>query len=75
MANLDIGLVSCSRLKADRPLPARELYLSPLFRAASAYAERRYGSDRWLILSARHRLLHPTRCWAPSTARRRTTGR
>jgi hypothetical protein len=65
MANLDIGLVACSRLKSDRPLPARELSVSPVFRATSAYAERRYGSDRWLILSARHGLVHPDQMLAP----------
>ena len=59
MERLEIGLVACGRLKADRPLPARELYVSPLFRAARAYAERRYGPDYWLILSARHGLVHP----------------
>jgi hypothetical protein len=52
----DIGLVACSRRKADRSLPARELYVSPLFRAAFGYAERRYGPERWFILSARHGL-------------------
>jgi hypothetical protein len=59
MARLDIALVACSRHKADRPLPARELYVSPLFRAARAYAEQHYGPDHWLILSARHGLVHP----------------
>jgi hypothetical protein len=65
MANLDVGLVACSRLKADRPLPAGELYISPLFRAASAYAERRYGPEGWLILSARFGLVHPDQVLAP----------
>ena len=65
MANLDVGLVACSRRKADRPLPARELYVSPLFRAARAYAERRYGPERWFILSARHDLVHPDQVLAP----------
>jgi hypothetical protein len=63
--NMDIGLVACSRLKADRPLPARELYVSPLFRAARAYAERRYGSECWLILSAKHGLVDPETVLAP----------
>ena len=43
---LHIGLVACGRTKADRPTPARELYVSPLFRAARAYAECRYGPGR-----------------------------
>jgi len=62
---VDIGLVACGRLKADRPLPARDLYTSPLFRAARAYAERRYGHECWLILSARHGLVHPDQILAP----------
>ena len=37
---LHIGLVGCSRTKVDSTLPARQLYVSPLFRAASTYAER-----------------------------------
>ena len=45
---LDIGLIACSRTKADRPVPARELYLSPLFRATRQYAENRYGPGQWL---------------------------
>ena len=60
-----IGLIACSRTKADRPFPARELYLSPLFRAARAYAERRYGPGQWLILSARYGLVEPDQVLAP----------
>ena len=62
---LDIGLVACSRTKADRPVPARELYLSPLFRAARKYAENRYGLGQWLILSARYGLVDPDQVLAP----------
>ena len=51
--------------KANRPLPAPDLYVSPLFRAARAYAERRYGPDGWLILSGRHGLVHPNQVLAP----------
>ena len=54
-----IGLVACSRGKARHAAPARELYVSPLFRAARAYAERQYGPGRWLILSALHGLVDP----------------
>jgi len=57
--------VACSRLKAVRPMPARDLYISPLFRAARAYAERRYGPERWFILSARHGLVRPDQLLAP----------
>ena len=31
---LNVGVVACSRTKTDRPVPARDLYISPLFRAA-----------------------------------------
>jgi Family of unknown function (DUF6884) len=55
----EVGLVACSRTKLSRAAPARELYCSPLFRAARAYAERRYGPDRWLIASARYGLVDP----------------
>jgi hypothetical protein len=63
---LQVGLVACSRAKANHPVPARELYVSPLFRAASAYAERKYGSGRWLILSARYGRVDPDQVLAPN---------
>jgi hypothetical protein len=65
LARLNIGLVACSMRKAGRPLPARDLYVSPLFRAARAYAERRHGPENWLILSALHGLVHPDQLLAP----------
>ena len=46
-------------------MPARLLYVSPLFRAASTYAERHYGPGRWFILSARHGLVDPEGVLAP----------
>lgn len=52
-----VGLVACASRKLQRPAPARELYISQLFRKASAYAGR--TCDRWYILSARHGLVHP----------------
>ena len=57
--HLHIGLVACSRGKARHAAPARELYVSPVFRAARAYAERQYGPGHWLILSALHGLVDP----------------
>ncbi len=62
---LHIGLVTCSRTKADHDVPARELYVSPLFRAAREYAERHYGPGHWFILSARHGLVDPDTVLAP----------
>lgn len=58
-----IGLVACSKMKLARPAPARELYTSPLFRAASIYCEATY--DRWLILSALHGLMEPDQVIEP----------
>ncbi|MDQ3812222.1 MAG: hypothetical protein M3336_18225, partial [Chloroflexota bacterium] len=63
--SLDSASAERDSHKADRPLPARELYVSPLFRAARAYPERCYGPDHWLILSARHRLVDPETVLAP----------
>lgn len=60
-----IGLVACSRSKADSAAPARQLYVSPLFREASAYAERHYGAGRWFILSALHGLVDPDTVLVP----------
>ena len=63
--HLHIGLVACSRRKAHHAAPARELYVSPLFGAARAYAERHYGPGRWLILSALHGLVDPETVLVP----------
>lgn len=52
-----IGLVGCASAKLSRPAPARDLYTSPLFRKASAYAEA--TCVRWYVLSAKHGLIHP----------------
>ena len=68
-----IGLVACSKTKLSRPAPAQERYTSPLFRAASAYAERTY--DRWLILSALHGLVRPCQVIAPYDQTLRTMSR
>lgn len=52
-----IALVSCVKTKLPHAARAEELYVSPLFRALSAYAKAH--SDRWYILSAEHGLLSP----------------
>ena len=61
--DLRVGLVACSKTKADQPTIARELYVSPLFRAARTHAEQSY--DAWLILSAKHGAVRPTTVLAP----------
>ena len=52
-----VFLVSCSSTKLDHAAPARELYTSPLFKKARALAEA--SGQPWLILSAKHGLVHP----------------
>src|SRR5262249_46090097 len=54
----NIGLVACCDAKVLIPCQARNLYISPLFRAAREFAERSYPA--WLILSAKHGVLEPT---------------
>jgi hypothetical protein len=52
-----ILLVGCVAGNRDEPAPARELYISRLFRTRRAYAELK-GCD-WFIVSAKHALLDP----------------
>lgn len=51
------ALVSCSGPKLAHRAPARRLYTSPLFRAASAHARAHF--DRWFILSGLYGLVAP----------------
>jgi hypothetical protein len=55
---LRVGLVGCVKTKLDRPAPARDLYVSPLFRGRRRWVER--TCDRWFILSAAHGLVDPS---------------
>ena len=50
-----IALVGCAAAKLSRPAPARDLYVSQLFKKAAAYAEA--NSDRWYVLSAKYGLV------------------
>jgi hypothetical protein len=63
LARADIVLVACARTKLNVPAPARDLYVSPLFRKSRSYAER-LGVP-WFILSAEHGLLPPDQLVAP----------
>ena len=58
-----IALVGCGAKKADRPMPARQLYTGPLFTAARGDVERR--GLRWWIVSAKHGLVEPDRILEP----------
>jgi hypothetical protein len=51
-----IALVACCGQKLGRAAPAGELYTSPLFRKAAAYARTFAG---WYILSAKYGLVRP----------------
>ncbi len=54
---ITVALVSCGKSKQDQPAPAKDLYTGDLFRKSRAYAE--VIADRWYVLSAKHRLVHP----------------
>ena len=58
-----IGLVGCVKGKASSPRPAKDLYVSPLFKGRRAYVER--TCDEWWILSALHGLVDPDNVVAP----------
>jgi hypothetical protein len=58
-----VVLISCSKLKRKEKSPARDLYISPLFKQSRRYAEI-YG-DRWAILSAKHGLVLPDKMIEP----------
>ncbi|WP_225336219.1 DUF6884 domain-containing protein [Halomicrobium urmianum] len=55
---MEIGLVSCTKAKADSASTPRELYNpSALFRKARKYVEENH--DEWYVLSAKHHVLDP----------------
>jgi hypothetical protein len=58
-----VGLVGCVKTKLDRPAPAADLYISPLFVGRREIVER--SCDRWFILSALHGLVAPEEPVAP----------
>lgn len=59
-------LVACVAGKADRALPARELYRSDWFNKARAYVESQ--GARWAILSALHGAIDPATVIEPYEA-------
>ena len=66
-----LALVSdSSTMRASRHrVEASRLYTSPMFKLASAYAERVYGSMHWGILSAHYGLLRPWEWLEPVATR------
>lgn len=59
----EIVLVACCKTKLDHAAPARDLYCSPWFQKARAYAEAK--GCPWFILSAEHGLVSPDTVLAP----------
>jgi hypothetical protein len=64
-------LVACCGPKLDHAAEARDIYVSDLFKKARAFAERQGGD--WLILSAKHGVIDPTRVIEPYDQRPPTT--
>lgn len=56
-------LVACVKEKLSVPAPARDLYLSPLFKKEREYAE--HSGLPWFILSAEHGLVAPDEWHSP----------
>jgi hypothetical protein len=51
-------LIGCGSAKTTEPCAAKDLYTGSLFRYRRRYAER-FGTDGWMILSAKHGLVYP----------------
>jgi hypothetical protein len=58
-----VALVACVAKKLSTPAPAKDLYISPLFKFARRYAESR--ADMWYILSAKYGLVNPEEVISP----------
>lgn len=61
-----VVLISCGSSKQSRPMPAKDLYIGPLFRSASRYAQA--VGCRWYIVSALHGLVSPQQVLRPYDA-------
>jgi hypothetical protein len=59
----DVALVACSKLKLGHRAKAKDMYVSPLFKMARAYAERH--ARRWFIMSAHLALVDPEKSILP----------
>ena len=60
-----VYLISCVSVKRASPAAARDLYISPWFKKARHYVERK--GCPWFILSAEHGLVRPNEMIAPYT--------
>lgn len=63
IAAVRVGLVGCVKTKTPFAAPAKDLYVSPLFRGRRSYVE--WTCDRWFILSAKHGLVSPDQVVEP----------
>lgn len=72
-AKVDAILVGCVKKKLPVAAPAKELYVSALFRKERAYAER--AEVPWFILSAQHGLVAPEDVLEPYDLRLSSTSR
>lgn len=59
----DVFLVSCVKSKQDHATPAKEMYISNLFRSARGFVQSR--KCNWFILSAKYGLLQPDQVIEP----------
>ena len=59
-----VVLISCVKKKLDHAAPAKDLYISPLFRLSWKYAQTR-NPDKIFILSAKYHLLDPEKVVEP----------
>lgn len=71
VGSADVVLVGCVKSKLSHAAPAKDLYISPLFRKERAYAET--AGERWFILSAEHGLVAPDEILQPYELRLSTT--
>lgn len=62
-SDADLILLGCVSQKGTQPVPARDLYISPLWRKRRSYAET--TGKPWMILSAEHGLVDPDEVVAP----------
>ena len=58
-----VFLVSCVKEKQECPAPAKELYISDMFKKSRKLVE--VTKCRWFILSAKYGLLHPDKVICP----------
>lgn len=69
----DVILIGCVKRKLPTAAPAKDLYVSPLFRKGRAYAER--AGVPWFVLSAQHGLVGPNDVLEPYDLRLGATSR